>query len=48
MWAYAMAAVLFALTGSSRVLMYGCIAATAVVPLTTWLSVRIATKQLAH
>lgn len=48
MWAYAAAAVSFALTGSSRVLMYGCIAATAVVPLTTWLSVRIAAKQLAH
>jgi protein-S-isoprenylcysteine O-methyltransferase Ste14 len=48
MWAYAAACVAFAVTGSTRVLMYGCIVATAMVPLTTWLGARGATKPLAQ
>jgi protein-S-isoprenylcysteine O-methyltransferase Ste14 len=48
MWAYAVAFVLFVVSGSTHVLMYGCIAATAMVPLTAWLGRRDANKQLAH
>ena len=48
MWAYAAACVAFAVTGNTRVLMYGCIVATAMVPVTTWLGARGATKPLAQ
>ena len=46
MWAYAATCVAFAVTGNTRLLMWGCIVATAMVPLTTWLGARGATKPL--
>ena len=48
MWAYAASCVVFAVTGNTRTLMYGCIAATAMVPLTTWLGARDTGKQPAQ
>jgi protein-S-isoprenylcysteine O-methyltransferase Ste14 len=48
MWAYAATCVVFAATGNTRLLMYGCIVATAMVPLTTWLGARGAAKPLAQ
>jgi protein-S-isoprenylcysteine O-methyltransferase Ste14 len=48
MWGYAATCVAFAATRNTRVLMYGCIVATAMVPLTARWSARAAKKQLAH
>jgi hypothetical protein len=45
---YAASCVIFAATGNTRLLMYGCIVATAMVPLTTWLGARGAVKPLAQ
>jgi protein-S-isoprenylcysteine O-methyltransferase Ste14 len=36
MWAYAASCVAFAATGNTRLLMYGCIVATAMVPVLAW------------
>ncbi len=47
MWLYAAACIAFAVTGSKRTLMYGCIVATAMVPLVGWLGGRSEAKQLA-
>lgn len=48
MWVYAASCVVFAITGNGRLLMYGCIAATALVPLTARLAARSEAKQLAQ
>ncbi len=48
MWAFALTFVLFAVTGSTRLLMYGCIVATAMVLLARRWNVRGDAKQVAH
>ena len=48
MWLYAASYVGFAMTGSTRLLTYGCIAATATVPLAAWLRAREEARQLAR
>lgn len=48
MWGYAITSVAFAATGSTRVLMYGCIVATATAPVLAWLGGRRGTRQLAQ
>ena len=48
MWLYAVACIAFAVTGNIRTLMYGCIVATAMVPVRAWLAARGDAKQLAQ
>ncbi len=48
MWAYAITCIVFAATGSTRLLMYGCIVGTAMVPIIAWLGGRKTTRQVAQ
>lgn len=48
MWGYAATCVAFAATRNTRVLMYGCIVSTAMVPLVAWWSALTARKQVAQ